>query len=104
MSDVAVGVPEELLEQLARSGLGRLEEDRRVRVALAVHLFLTQEVSVGRAAELAGYPLVQFYDVLQALNLPAAIYGPEELVQDLETIEEMRGEAMKGEDGAGRGR
>jgi predicted HTH domain antitoxin len=99
MADVAVDVPQELLDQLKRSRLARVDEARRVRVALAIHLFLSEEVSIGRAAELAGSPLIEFHDLLRTLDLPTAVYGPEEYAQDIATIE-----AVEGERGGGRGR
>lgn len=99
MVDVAVDVPGELLDQLGSSSLGTLEASRRVRVALAIHLFLTQAVSIGRAAELADCGLVEFHHLLRSLNLPTVFYGPEEYAQDMETIE-----AMEQERRGGRGR
>ena len=57
MANVAVDVPQELLDQLARSRFASVSDAERVRVALAIQLFVGDEISVGRAAELAGYPL-----------------------------------------------
>ena len=99
MPNVAVDVPQELLDQLASSSLRSLDESRRVRVALAIHLFLTRAVSIGRAAELADCGLVEFHHLLRSLDLPTVFYGPEEYAQDLETIE-----ALERESGGGRGR
>jgi predicted HTH domain antitoxin len=99
MADVSVDLPQELLDQLATSGLAPLDEPRRVRVAVAIHLFLTRAVSIGRAAELAGYGLVEFYHLLRTLDLPTVFYGPEEHAQDMETIE-----ALERERNSGRGR
>lgn len=99
MANVAVEVPQELLDQLGNSGLARLDEARRVRVALAIHLFLTQAVSIGRAAELADLGLVEVHHLLRSLDLPTVFYGPEEYAQDVATIE-----AMERERGGGRSR
>lgn len=99
MTNLAEDVPQELLDQLARSALATLDEPRRISVALAIYLFLTGTVSVGRAAELAQCGLVEFHHLLRSLDLPTVFYGPDELAEDLKTIE-----AMEQERRAGRGR
>lgn len=90
MADVAVEVPQELLDQLERSGLQRVDEPRRVRVALAIHLFTTDRISIGRAAELAGYPLIEFHDLLRELEIPTVIYDREEYERDQEAVDRLR--------------
>lgn len=92
MANETVAVPKELFDLLEQSKLGALDPDARVRVALAIHLFQTQEVSIGRAAELAEFSLGAFYDLLVALGLPTVTYGSEEWAQDMETLERMERE------------
>lgn len=90
MPDVTVDVPQELLDQLAQSALARLDQPHRVRVALAIHLFTTEQVSVGRAAELAGYPLGEFQDLLRELGIPVVIYDQEEYERDQPAVDRLR--------------
>lgn len=90
MANVAVEVPQELLDQLERSGLRRVDEPSRVRVALAIHLFTSEQVSIGRAAELAGYPLIEFHDLLRELDLPSVVYDLEEYQRDQPAVELLR--------------
>ncbi|MCZ7537901.1 MAG: UPF0175 family protein [Acidimicrobiia bacterium] len=52
MANVMVGIPQELIDQLGQSALASLDEAERVRVALAIHLFTSEQVSLGRAAKL----------------------------------------------------
>ncbi|MQA01136.1 MAG: hypothetical protein GEU80_17775 [Dehalococcoidia bacterium] len=99
MTNLTEDVPQELLDQLARSALATLDEPRRVSVALAIYLFLTGAVSIGRAAELAEYGLVEFHHLLRSLDLPTVFYGPDELASDLQAVE-----ALEQERRAGRGR
>ena len=98
MSDVAVDVPQELLDQLAQSRLGKVDKARRVRVALAIHLFVTEQISIGRAAELAGYALVDFQDLLRELDLPAVVYDREEYERDQQAVDRLR-ERLSGDRG-----
>jgi predicted HTH domain antitoxin len=77
-----VGVPEELIDQLGQSALASVDGADRVRVALAVHLFASEQVSIGRAAELAGYPLVEFQDLLASLDIPVVVYNRDDYDRD----------------------
>jgi predicted HTH domain antitoxin len=99
MADVTVELPEDLLQHLAGSRLGHLDEPSRVRAALAIFLFLTQEISIGRAAELAGQPYLDFWHLLTELDLPTVFYGREEYARDLEAIKAVERERRDGGDG-----
>lgn len=90
MANVAVEVPQELLDQLERSGLARVAEPSRVRVALAIHLFTSEQVSLGRAAELAGCPLIEFHELLRELGLPSVVYDLEEYQRDQPAVDLLR--------------
>lgn len=86
MGNVLVGVPQELIDQLGQSALASLDEPERVRVALAIHLFTSEQVSLGRAAELAGYPLVDFQDLLRSLGIPLVVYDRDEYDRDQKAV------------------
>ena len=85
LDDVAVAG--ELLDQLGRSRLSTRDRTGQVRVALAIHLFITREISLGRAAELAGERRADFVNLLKELGVPVVQYGKEQYQQDLESIE-----------------
>jgi predicted HTH domain antitoxin len=82
-----VEVPDELLRLLKSSRLSALDRDSQVRVALAIHLFLTEEVSLAKAAELAGETRSGFERLLSDLHLPLVLYGREQYQEDVETVE-----------------
>lgn len=86
MGNVLVGVPQELIDQLGQSALASLDEPGRVRVALAIHLFTSEQVSLGRAAALAGYPLVDFQDLLRSLGIPLVVYDRDEYDRDQKAV------------------
>lgn len=46
MANVMVGIPQELIDQLGQSALASLDDAERVRVALAIHLFTSEQVSL----------------------------------------------------------
>ena len=53
-------------------------DEARARLVLAIGLFQEQEVSVGRAASIAGLSYREFLDALQARGIPAFIYDDDE--------------------------
>jgi predicted HTH domain antitoxin len=87
MTQVNVEVPEELLRLLGRSRLAKRDRGRQICVALAIHLLLVGEVSLGKAAELAGEPRATFEDLLLELGLPLVQYDASDYQDDLRTIE-----------------
>ena len=60
----------------------------QVRAALAIHLFLEGLLSVGKAAELAGEPRVEFEWLLVELGIPTVRYDVDDAEQDLNGIAE----------------
>ena len=83
-----VEVPEELLERLQDSRLGRRSTADQVKVALATHLYLEGLISIGKAAELAGEPRIEFEWLLSEMGLPIAQYDETDYDQDLRSVEE----------------
>jgi len=83
----SVEIPEEFLELLAGSRLSSVDDDQRVKAALALHLFVTGEVSAGKAAELIELSRFQFEQLLGELGIPLVTYGMAEFEQDKAAIQ-----------------
>ncbi|MFM9969672.1 MAG: UPF0175 family protein [Burkholderiales bacterium] len=54
-----------------------------VHVVLAVHLFESETISLGKASKIAGYPISKFIDLLGSLKIPVIRYSPEELEREV---------------------
>ncbi|MBI2912224.1 MAG: UPF0175 family protein [Chloroflexi bacterium] len=80
MATVEVG--DEVLRLLEGSRLARRPAADQVRVALAIHLFLEGVVSIGKAAELAGEPRVDFEWLLVEMGLPTVLYDGKDQARD----------------------
>lgn len=59
---------------------------REAALHLAIGLFVAQEVTLGQAAEIAGLSQAEFLQELGRRKIPLH-YGPEELAEDLRTLE-----------------
>jgi predicted HTH domain antitoxin len=53
-------------------------DEARARLILAIGLFQEEEVSVGKAAEIAGLSYRAFLDALRERGIPAYIYDDDE--------------------------
>src|SRR2546423_1816361 len=76
---MTVNLPEELEARLS---------PRSAALHLAIGLFVTEEATLGQAAEVAGLPRADFLRKLGKRRIPIH-YGPDELEQDLRGIEQI---------------
>lgn len=81
-------MPEELLERLQQTRLGRRDAADQVKIALAIHVYLEGLISIGKAAELAGEPRIDFEWLLSDMGLPVAWYDLPDYEQDLRAMAE----------------
>jgi predicted HTH domain antitoxin len=88
MKTRTIDIPEELLDLLKRSRLGKRSGADQVRTALAIHLYLEDLVSIGKAAELAGEPRVDFEWLLSEMGLPTVRYELADYEEDLRGLAE----------------
>jgi predicted HTH domain antitoxin len=88
MDTRTIEVPEEILQLLEGSRLRGRPDAERVRIALAIHLFLDGVISIGRAAELAGEPRVDFEWLLVQMGVPTVHYEVADYEQDLRGFSE----------------
>jgi predicted HTH domain antitoxin len=72
--------------------------DEKVKLQLAIGLFLSKAVTLSKAAELAGESLWEFIDLLKAQGIDWGEYGDEQERQDDLTISKL---LTKMEDGNG---
>jgi predicted HTH domain antitoxin len=86
MQTTTVDIPAEIVSLLQESHLGSRPPGDQVKAALAIHLFLEGLVSIGKAAELAGEPRVDFEWLLSQMGLPVVVYDVADYEQDLQAI------------------
>jgi predicted HTH domain antitoxin len=80
-----VRLPNEIIRILDKSVNGKNIEDK-VRLSLAIGMFVDRTVTLERAAELAGKPLANFIDVLRIKKIPWMEYTAEHLEEDEQAI------------------
>jgi len=58
-------------------------DDREATMLLATKLYEQGKISMGQAAELAGYSKRTFMELLSRYNVPIFDYDPDELAKDI---------------------
>jgi len=83
MQTMSIELPNELAFQIeSTTNHGNAVSDK-LKMLLALGLFVSREVSLAKAAELAGQTLMEFMGTLKFLGIPAVIYTDEMLLDDI---------------------
>lgn len=90
MESFQVNVPKEFLPLI--DALEGPNLDAKVKVSLALGLFVNKQVTLARAAELSGKSLGEFIDLLRSRDIPWMEYTEEHLKEDERAIQELLGE------------
>ncbi|MBM4761453.1 UPF0175 family protein [Bacillus sp. B15-48] len=85
-----VNLPKEFLPLI--NALDGSSIDSKVKVSLAIGLFVEKQITLARAAQLAGKSLGEFIDILRAKQIPWVEYTEEHLKDDKRAIEQLLGE------------
>jgi predicted HTH domain antitoxin len=84
--DMNVRLPNEIIRILDKSVNGK-NIDEKVRLSLAIGMFVDRTVTLERAAELAGKPLANFIDILRSKKVPWMEYTEGHLEEDEQAIQ-----------------
>lgn len=90
MNFFQINIPKEfypLIDQLEGPDL-----EAKVKVSLALGLFVNGQISLARAAELSGKSLSDFIDLLRSKNISWMEYTEEHLKDDERVIKEIQGD------------
>lgn len=93
-NDKNVRLPHEIIQILDNSSNGK-NIDEKVRLSLTIGMFAEGTVTLERAAELAGIPLVNFIDILQSKKIPWMEYTPEHIKDDELAIQKYKDRTNK---------
>ncbi len=76
-------LPEDVLLEINALHIeGKTLEDK-LKLNLSIGLFVSKDISLGKAAQLAGKSLSEFINILNHLNIPAVEYTEEMYEDDL---------------------
>lgn len=94
---VSVEIPNEILPLLDGLAHGKTVGEN-VRISLAVGLFASKTVSIGKAAEIAGLSLNDFIYTLKLNGIPWGEYTEEDALLDESVLKELEEKKDKSND------
>jgi predicted HTH domain antitoxin len=77
MQTVSLELPDELAQQIKFTPRHGSATSEKLQMLLAIGLFVSKEISLAKAAELAGQSLMEFMGILKFLGIPAITYTEE---------------------------
>ncbi|SDG56787.1 UPF0175 family protein [Desulfosporosinus hippei] len=89
MNQIAINMylPEDVLLEINSLHIeGKTLEDK-LKLNLSIGLFVSKDISLGKAAQLAGKSLSEFINILNHLNIPAIDYTEEMYEDDIKFIQ-----------------
>ncbi|SHM57330.1 UPF0175 family protein [Gracilibacillus kekensis] len=84
-----IRLPIEMI-QILDKGVNGKNIDEKVRLSLAIGMFVDQTVTLERAAELAGKPLANFIDILRNKKIDWMHYTAEHIEEDAKAIQKYK--------------
>lgn len=90
MESFQINLPKEFLPLI--DALEGPNLDAKVKISLALGLFVEKQVTLARAAELSGKSLSEFIELLRSKNIPWMEYEEEHLKDDERAIRALLGD------------
>jgi len=87
MQNISLSIPDDIVFEVKSLPRGEATINAKLQLSLAIGMFVSQEISLARAAQLAGKDLVDFMNILKELNIPAFTYTEDMLEDDLKFAE-----------------
>jgi predicted HTH domain antitoxin len=86
MYNVNLEIPEDIIFEVKSLPQKDKKINDKLQLSLAIGMFVSQEISLAKAAELAKKNLVEFIDILKGLNIPSFLYTEDMLEDDLKFV------------------
>ena len=80
---VSMNLPEDVLYEIDALHPQSQPLERKLKLHLAIGLFVSKDISLGKASQLAEKPLSEFISILNHLNIPAVEYTDEMYEDDI---------------------
>jgi predicted HTH domain antitoxin len=86
MQNISLSIPEDIVLAVKSQPQNGMTLHDKLQLNLAIGMFVSQEISFAKAAQLAGKNLCEFMDILKGLGISAIVYTEEMLEDDLKFI------------------
>jgi len=83
LQTINIDLPSDILLTLNES---EKELKKRIKVSLAIQLYMQQKVTIGKAAQIAGISRLQFETVLSEYNISISTLSVEDVLGDIQKL------------------
>ena len=83
MKNVSLTIPDDIVYEMKSLPKREVEITDKFQLSLAIGMFVSREISLAKAAELANKNYYEFMDILKSLEVPAIVYTEDMLDDDL---------------------
>ena len=83
MQNISLSIPDDIIYEVKSLPQRGITMDDKLRLSLAVGMFVSGYISLAKAAQLAGKNLYEFIRLLKGFNIPAFTYTEDMLEDDL---------------------
>lgn len=87
MQNISLSIPDDIVFEVNSLPKHEPTINAKLMLSLAIGMFISREISLAKAAQLAGKNLTDFMDILNDLNIPAFSYTSDMLEDDLKFVE-----------------
>ena len=83
MYNVSLEIPDDIIWEVKSLSQRETKIDNKLQLSLAIGMFISQEISLAKAAELAKKNMLEFIDILRERSIPSFFYTEDMLEDDL---------------------
>ena len=84
--NISLSIPDDIVFEVKSQPKMDEAIDIKLQLSLAIGMFVSQEISLAKAAQLAGKNLADFINILIARGIPAFTYTQDMLADDLKFV------------------
>jgi len=90
MRNINLAIPDDIVYEIKSLPKQGTTIADKLHLSLAIGMFVSHEISLAKAAQLANKNIFEFIEILKSLNIPAVVYTDEMLDDDLYFAKERR--------------
>lgn len=83
MQNISLAIPDDIVFEIKSLPKKENSINDKLQLSLAIGMFVSQEISLAKAAELAKKNLIEFMNILKDLDIPSFSYTEDMLEDDL---------------------
>ena len=88
MQNINLAIPDDIIFEVSSLPSKDKAVNEKLQLRLAIGMFVSQEISLAKAAQLAGQNISEFMDTLKGLGIPSFSYTGDMLYDDLKFANE----------------